>query len=344
MSPLQPGSEHIFAECPVANTGMNRVGVTMSLYIPDCWLRRGAMRMLLWQKCTIALLGVAIFGSAAYIARVVFRPPGLARYRSIPWVKYVHPNVKKLKHAQDLVREGKLNEARAILVNALITAPKSPVTRELRDLLGDINTQIFFSKEPSPRKTEYTVKRGDALSSIARKLQSSAEAIIRVNDLESTLIRPGEKLLVPQLDFTITIDLPRDRVVVHDSHGFFTQYPIASADLPPARQPTIQTKVTAKSFWKNGKPVPRGHELQKIGTPRIDLGRRGFVLYGVQEEGDASSSQIAIDADDQEGPPNSGDANGPPEGIAMLKDNLAEIELLIRKGTPVTIILNAPGS
>ena len=74
-----------------------------------------------------------------------------------------HPNVKKLKQAQGLVRKGKLNKARAILVNALILAPISPVTHELRDLLGEVNTQIFFSKEPSPRKTEYIVKRGDAL-------------------------------------------------------------------------------------------------------------------------------------------------------------------------------------
>jgi LysM repeat protein len=169
--------------------------------------------MSLWQKCTIVLLGVAIFGGAAYFARVVFRPAGLARYRSIPWVKYVHPNVKKLKQARTLVDEGKLAEARAILVNALVTAPKSPVSRELRDLLGDVNTQIFFSKEPSPRKTEYIVKSGDALSSIARKLQSSPEAIVRVNELDSILIRPGEKLLVPQLDFTITIDLSRNRLV-----------------------------------------------------------------------------------------------------------------------------------
>jgi len=206
------------------------------------------MGMSFWQKCIVVLLGVAIFGGSAYFARIVFRPPELERYKSIPWVTYVHPNVKKLKRARGLVREGKLNQARAIIVKALTTAPKSPVTRELRDLLGDINTQIFFSKEPSPRKTEYTVKRGDALASIARKLESSTEAIIRVNNLDSTLIRAGEKLLVPRLDFTITIDLPRDRVVVHDSHGFFTQYPIVSAELPPARQATIQTKVTAKSF------------------------------------------------------------------------------------------------
>jgi LysM repeat protein len=302
------------------------------------------MRMSLLQKCTIGVLGAAIFGGAAYIARVVFRPPGLARYKSIPWVNYVHPNIKKLKQAQTLVSQGNLNEARAILVNALITAPKSPVTRELRDLLGDVNTQIFFSKEPSPRKIEYTVKRGDALSSIARKLQSSAEAIMRVNDLDSTLIRPGEKLFVPQLDFTITIDLPRNRVIVHDSHGFFTQYPIASADLPPTRHPRIQTKVAAKSFWKNGKPVRAGHGFQNEGTPRINLTHRGYVLYGVEENSDATTTQIAVDADDNQATQNSLDSDRPPQGIAMLKDDLAEIELLIRKGTPVTVILDATGS
>lgn len=296
--------------------------------------------MSLWQKCTIVVLAIAIFGAAAYFARIVFRPAGLERYRSIPWVTYVHPNVKKLKRAQSLVHEGKLNKARALLVNALITAPKSPVTRELRDLLGDVNTQIFFSKEPSPRKSEYIVKRGDALSSIARKLESSAEAIMRVNDLESTLIQPGEKLLVPQLDFTITVDLPRDRVVVHDSHGFFTEYPIASAQLPPTRQPTIQTKVTAKSFWENGKPVRTDHGLQKEGTYRIQLGRRGYVLYGVEEKSDAATSQVAVETNDDERSSNPGDTNRPPQGIAMLKNDLADIELLIHKGTPVTIIRN----
>ncbi len=292
------------------------------------------------QKCIVVLLGVAIIGGTMYFARIVFRPMGLERYKSIPWVTYVHPNVKKLKQARVLVREGKLDKARDILVRALLTAPISPVTRELRDLLGEVNTQIFFSKEPSARKTEYTVKRGDALASIARKLKSSTEAILRVNELDSTLIRPGEKLLVPQLDFTITIDLPRQRVVVHDSRGFFTQYPIASTELPPTRESTIQTKVVAKSFWENGKPVPPSKTLQKEGIPRINLGHPGYVLYGVDESSDTDTSEIAVEADDKEGTPNSPDANRPPQGIAMLKDDITEIELLIRKGTPVTIIRN----
>ncbi len=62
-----------------------------------------------------------------------------------------------------------MTEARVVLIEALTSAPTSPVTRELRDLLGEINTRLFFSDHSSPRKKEYTVNSGDALSSIARK-------------------------------------------------------------------------------------------------------------------------------------------------------------------------------
>jgi LysM repeat protein len=298
------------------------------------------MGMSFWQKCVVVLLGVTIFGGAAYFARIAFRPVELARFESIPWVKYVHPNVQRLKQAQDLVRQGNLSQAQALLVKALVIAPKSPVTGDLRDLLGNVNAQIFFSKESSPRKTEYVVKQGDALSSIARNLDSSPEAIIHINNLDSTLIRPGEKLLVPHLDFSITIDLPQKRLVTQDSCGFFTQYPIVSVQLPPTRKSAVQTKVAAKSSWENGKPAQADHGTQSGGTRRIDLGHPGYVLYGVGEERQASTSGIAVSTDDNGQTTNSLDSNRPPQGIAMMKEDIADIGLLSRKGTPVTIIFH----
>jgi LysM repeat protein len=296
------------------------------------------MGMSLWQKSIVVLLGVTIFGGAAYFARIVFHPIELDRYRSIPWVTYVHPNIKKLQEAKALTGEGKLDEARAILVKALITAPKSPVTRELRDLLGNINAQMFFSEVPSPGKIEYTVKPGDALSSIARKLDSSTDAITRINHLDSTVIRPEQRLLVPRLDFNIVIDLVRSRVIVCDSRGFFCQYPIVSANLPHSRKPTIQTKVTAKSFAGNGGPVRPADRFHNKGRPQIDLDRAGYVLYGVGEENNGRSFEIAVEAGDKKETTDSRDANRPPQGIAMLNKDIAEIQLLIRKDTPVSII------
>jgi LysM repeat protein len=292
-----------------------------------------------WQKCVVLLLGAAILGGSGYFARILFRPVELTRFQSIPWVNYVHPNVKRLKDAQDLVHQGKLKEAQELVIKALLISPQSPVKRELRDLLGNVNAQIFFSKEPSHRKTEYTVKQGDALASIARKLDSSAEAIMRVNNLDSTLIRPGEKLLVPRLDFAVTIDLPNNRLILHDAGGFFTQYPIVSAQLPPTRRSAIETKIAAKSLWKHGKAVQADHRTQKEGTPRIDLGHARYALYGVGEERQASTTEIATSARDRERTPNSSNANRPPQGIAMMKEDILDIALLTRKGTPVTIIL-----
>jgi LysM repeat protein len=259
---------------------------------------------------------------------------------NIPWVTYVHPNVRELEKAQALNDAEKLADARQVLIHALTTSRQSPLNRELRDLLGELNTRLFFSENNSPRKMEYTVARGDALASIARKLKSSTDVIMRVNQLESNLIRPGEKLLVPQLDFTITIDLPRDRVVVHDGHGFFTQYPIAAADLPPSRVSRVETKVTAKSFLKDGRPVAKSRAVVTDATPWIVLHQHGYILYGVEEASEESDARIEVDGDDSSASSDVADKDRPPQGIAMLKKDIAELDLLIRKGTPVTIILD----
>src|SRR5438094_8984420 len=104
--------------------------------------------MSFWQKCVVVLLAIAIFGGAGYFAHVAFRPVELARLQSIPWVKYVHPNVKRVKQAQHSVREGKLNEAREILSTALVPEPKSPVTRELPDLGGNVDSHSVLSTAP----------------------------------------------------------------------------------------------------------------------------------------------------------------------------------------------------
>jgi LysM repeat protein len=191
---------------------------------------------------------------------------------------------------------------------------------------------------PSARKTEYTVKTGDTLISIARRLHSTTEAIAKVNKLPSTLIRPGEILAVPHLDFTITIDLPDQRVIVHDGHGFFTQYPIESVDLPRTRKPVVQTKVMGKSFLKDGAQVRPDVASSSDTVAQIHLRGSGYTLYGVEENNENASSEIAVE--EKPAPGASGSEPRPAKGIAMLKEDIAQLEVLIRKGTPVTIVLN----
>jgi membrane-bound lytic murein transglycosylase D len=50
---------------------------------------------------------------------------------------------------------------------------------------------------PEATTTIYIVRRGDTLSSIARRNRTSVAALKRLNNIRGTLIRPGQRLKVP---------------------------------------------------------------------------------------------------------------------------------------------------
>lgn len=52
--------------------------------------------------------------------------------------------------------------------------------------------------KPKPTVTRYTVKKGDTLSGIASRYGSSVSAIRNANGISGSLIRPGQRLIVPK--------------------------------------------------------------------------------------------------------------------------------------------------
>jgi hypothetical protein len=94
--------------------------------------------------------------------------------------------------------------------------------------------------------------------------------------------------------------------------------------------------VKAKSFWEDGRPVAANGPSARDAMPRIYLDRKGYVLYGVEEHSNNIDSEIDVKNDAESNAPS--DTESPPQGIAMLRDDISQLEVLIRKGTPVTII------
>ncbi|MFN4299515.1 MAG: LysM peptidoglycan-binding domain-containing protein [Thermaurantimonas sp.] len=58
-------------------------------------------------------------------------------------------------------------------------------------------SKIPFEQEKSPRKMYYTVRKGDTLTSIARRFGTSVQAIKAENHLKSDLIAPGQRIVIP---------------------------------------------------------------------------------------------------------------------------------------------------
>ena len=102
-------------------------------------------------------------------------------------------------------QEGKLPEARAALSAFIQKYPNGSHVEEAKDMLGEINIEILLSRTPSPEKTEYIVKPGDVLQKVANQVKSTPELIMRMNNLNGTMLHIGERLLISHPDFSSVI-------------------------------------------------------------------------------------------------------------------------------------------
>jgi LysM repeat protein len=291
-------------------------------------------RMTNLQFIVVVLLASVVLGGGGYLAYDALHPyRHLARTER---VVYVPPIVAEIENARQLRAEGKLAEAQRLLRDQLRLHGRRPEAKAARELLGEINTAMFFSTDVPFGKTEYVVKRGDSLWRIARKLDSTPAVIMRTNRMESDRIKPGDRLLVPNAEFTVTLDLPNERAVVHTGDGFFKQYPIVSINLHQDIQSAVTTKIKASAFWKDGAMLNDPSPAERAaGTPWLHLALGGYILYGVSEEEGVSESAVEISNGATDAPRH---PDLPRHGIALLKEDLEELQLLIDRGTPVTII------
>ena len=284
----------------------------------------------------VILLASLVIGGGSYLVYDALHPyRHLAGAKQADWQAYVPPIVTETENARKLRAEGKLAEAQKLLRRQLRIHGRRPEAQAARELLGEINTEMFFSTDMPFGKTEYVVKRGDTLWRIARKLDSTPAVIMRTNNMESDRIRPGERILVPDLEFTVTLDLPNERAVVHTGDSFFKQYPILAINLRRPIKTPITTRIKGTSFWKEGTMLANPSDTERASsTPWLHLASGGYVLYGVSDEEGLSESAVEVSGKGDD----SRDPDVPPRGIALLKDDLAELQLLIDRGTPVTII------
>lgn len=295
------------------------------------------------KSVIVLALAITVFGGGAYLACNVLDPYRALAGLKVPSITYKPPIAVALENARKLHAAGKLAEAQQLLRKQLRIYPRRPEAKDARELLGDIDTEMFFSTAVPFGKTEYVVRRGDTLWRIAHKLDSTPAAIMRTNSMKSDRLQPGDKLLVPNLDFTVTLDLPNERAVVHSGDAFFKQYPIAAINLPRRVQRSITTKVSTTSFWKDGKRLVHPTEAERAeSTPWVYLGSGDYILYGVSEEEGVADETVELAANNSAATNSAAntDPDTPPRGIALLKEDLAELQLLIDRGTPVTIVSN----
>ena len=270
------------------------------------------------------LLALVIFGGAYYFSYNVLFKQEIALQKEqrgeVPSTPAPDTSLPEFQAAAKLRQEGKLIEARDALMAFIQRYPNGQHFEEAKDMLGAINTDILFSPVASPEKQEYIVKKGDVIARVAQKLKTTPELIMRTNNLNSTMLRIGEKLLISAPEFSLFIQT-KPKVMVLLNHGnFFKQYHIQEEKLPPKQPARVATKVAEVMAWKDGKRVGFGTREYQTSTRWIRLTHPAYTIYAIPDAFHPATNQ----------PP-------PALGLGISASDAEELSSLVNGKTPVTI-------
>jgi LysM repeat protein len=273
----------------------------------------------------VLLLALIIFGGAAWFGYNTFVKEEIELKKEqrgeVTPAPVPDTSLPEFQAAARLRQEGKLVEAREALIAFIQKYPGGLHLEEAKDLLGEVNVEILLSRYPSPEKTEYIVKPGDVLAKIARKLKTTPELIMRMNNMSGTMLRIGDRLLISRPDFSIVIQSKANLVTLLNHGVFFKQYHVRESKLPPKQPSTITAKVAETMAWKDGKRVGLGSKEYISSTRWIRLaGAPGHTLYSVPDAAHPNVDQ----------PP-------PPTGTGLAASDVEELSSLVNNKTPVTI-------
>ena len=270
------------------------------------------------------LLALVIFGSAAWFGYNLFVKEEIAVKKEQRGEVAPAPtpdiSLPEFQAAAKLRQDGKLTEARDALITFIQKYPAGLHVEGAKDLLGEVNIDIFLSRYPSPEKTEYVVQSGDVLVKIARKLKTTPELIMRMNNLSGTMLHIGEHLLVSHPDFSIVIQRKAKLIVLLNHGAFFKQYHVLEEKLSPKQPPKVTTKVAEIMAWKDGKRIGLGSKDYMSSTRWIRLGSAAYTLYSTADSAHPNLTQ----------PP-------PPVGLGLAASDVEELSSLVNNRTPVTI-------
>src|SRR5437868_12198081 len=157
----------------------------------------------------VLLLAAIIFGGAAFFGYNLFFKQQIELQKEqrgeIPTAPTPDISLPEFQAAAKLRQDGKLPEARAALTGFIQKYPTDLHAEEAKDLLGEVNVDILLSRTPSPEKQEYIVKSGDVLAAISRRLKTTPELIMRMNNMSGTMLHIGDRLLISHPEFSIVI-------------------------------------------------------------------------------------------------------------------------------------------
>lgn len=230
------------------------------------------------------------------------------------------PGKAVFAEAMELTRGNQLEGAKDKLKQITKIYRDSEYFKDARRVLGEMNMDRLFSRTPMPGKLEFTVNREAGLDPIVTKSRTTIPFVRRINNLGSTVIHPGDRLILYPLDFEIEVRPSSMTLTLMHNGEFFKDYAIQEVSLAPGVRLPAATYISSKPAYVGDKAV-------RDSDPRYPMARKWL-----QTASSATRPGIIFCAT----PKKKGD--DAPKGIYLDESDIEELSTVIRLRVPVKFI------
>lgn len=191
-----------------------------------------------------------------------------------------------LNEAREFLKLGQTKEVEDKLAEALTIGDRLDTVGEIKKVVGEINSELLFSKKETSSSEIYAVRPGDSLGKIAKKFDTNVGLIMRSNKLQNSIIRAGEQLKVSKAKYSIVIDKSDHTLTVLSDGKFFKQYSVAVGK-PSTPTPdgsfSIDSRLENPTWFHKGKVIPAGVPENILGTRWLGFSIPGYGIHGTTQ-------------------------------------------------------------
>ena len=193
---------------------------------------------------------------------------------------------------------------------------------KISNIIEDINIKMMQSEIKTEDSIDYEVQKGDNLTVIAKKFNTTVELIKKMNNLSTDVIRLGQKLKINIAEFSIFVDKAKNILILKKDNIPVKTYTVATGrnNSTPVGDFVITDKMVEPPWTKPGVGIvmPDSEEYE-LGARWLAISVSGYGIHGTNDDSSIGKQSTS-------------------GCVRMFNKDVIELYGIVPKGTKVTII------
>ncbi len=178
-----------------------------------------------------------------------------------------------------------LLKARELYQGMIEKFPNSNDSLKLQEALDSINIKILFSPIVTQDSFVYEVQKGDSISKLAKKFNTTIELISKSNNIKDGIIRIGSNLKIAKNKFSIVVDKSQNILTLKSDGNILKTYKVSTGKdySTPLGTFKITSRIIDPTWYTSRAVVPAGSPKNILGTRWLGISKPGYGIHGTTE-------------------------------------------------------------